>query len=137
MSKIASAPCSGPVASLHVGAPPPPSSSVKITRFPSLVNVAECQNAKFGSDTELITYGFSGSEMSIRAPSPMHAPAARSFSGKTVMSWQPWVRDLAQPAGQRTGSLTTDAEAGSSSGTFTTEILSCGGWQFGNAALGL
>src|SRR5262245_7599175 len=135
MSKMASAPRFGPTASLQVGAPPPPSSSVKITPSALLVNVAECQKAKLGSETVVITYGSSGFEMSMRTPSPMQAPAARSSSGKTVMSWQPDVPG-APPAGKRFGLEITDADVGSSSGTLMIEIESCGGWQLGNAAFG-
>src|SRR5690606_40924078 len=71
MSKMAFAPRSGPIASLQVAAPPPPSSSVNTTRLASLVKVAECQKAKLASLTVVITYGSAGSEMSIRIPSPM------------------------------------------------------------------
>ena len=77
---MASAPRFGPVASLQVAAPPPPSSSVKTTLVPSLLNVAECQKAKFGSVVLAVTLGFSRSEMSKSTPSPMQAPAAMSFS---------------------------------------------------------
>ena len=47
-----------------------------MTLVPSLLNVAECQNAKFVSRTVSMTFGSSGSEMSMMTPSPMHAPAA-------------------------------------------------------------
>ena len=80
---MASAPRFGPTASLQVAAPPPPSSSVKTTLVPALLNVAECQNAKFVGvpDPVVITRGASRLEMSSRMPSPMQAPAARSFAG--------------------------------------------------------
>ena len=42
--------------------------------------------------------GASRSEMSIRMPSPMQAPAARSFCGYAVMSWQPVVGRAARAA---------------------------------------
>src|SRR4029453_15141490 len=47
MSKIASAPHDGGSEARHRGRVPPPHSSVKITLVPSLLNVAECQKAKF------------------------------------------------------------------------------------------
>jgi hypothetical protein len=53
-----------------------------MTLVPSLLNVAECQNAKFTlSCTVVMMRGFSRSEMSNSTPSPMQAPAARSFDG--------------------------------------------------------
>ena len=77
-----SAPRVSPMVGLQVGPPPPPSSSVKITLLPSLLKVAECQNAKFTvSRTCSVTTGCSRSEMSIRIPSPMQAPAAMSRCG--------------------------------------------------------
>ena len=77
-----SAPLSGPVVGLQVGEPPPPSSSVKTTLVPVLLKVAECQKAKFVvSRTCSVTTGCSRSEMSIRMPSPMQAPAAMSLAG--------------------------------------------------------
>jgi hypothetical protein len=36
--------------------------------------------------------------MSNSTPSPMQAPAAMSFSGYAVMSWQPVVADVARGA---------------------------------------
>ena len=55
---------------------------MKTTLVPALLNVAECQNAKFSvSRTGSVTTGCSRSEMSIRMPSPMQAPAAMSFEG--------------------------------------------------------
>jgi hypothetical protein len=69
------------------GAIPPPHSSVKITFFPSLLNVAECQYAKFGSLTAAIRFGFAGSRMSNRIPLPEHAPAANPIAEYAVMSW--------------------------------------------------
>ncbi len=83
------APFSGPTVGLQVGAPPPPSSSVKTTLVASLLNVAECQNAKLSSRTFSVTTGFSRSEMSSRMPSPMQAPAMMSLLGYAVRSWQP------------------------------------------------
>jgi hypothetical protein len=57
------------------------------------------------------------------------------------MSWQPSVARPVPlgvpPSGNSTGSAITDAAAGFASGTSTTEILSCGGWQSGKAAFGL
>jgi hypothetical protein len=58
---------------------------VKITFDPSLLNVAECQLAKFLSTTWSSRTGFTGSEISIRMPLPEQAPAARPTSGKTVI----------------------------------------------------
>jgi hypothetical protein len=80
---MALAPCVGPFrgASLQVGPLPPPSSSVKMMLVPPLLNVAECQNAKFASRTWSRITGFSGSVMSMTMPSPMHAPAARPRCG--------------------------------------------------------
>ena len=76
------APFSGPIVGLHVAPPPPPSSSVKTTLVPALLKVAECQNAKFVDVPDRsVTTGCSRSEMSIRMPSPMQAPAATSFAG--------------------------------------------------------
>jgi hypothetical protein len=49
--KIALAPHSGRSVARQRGAVPPPHSSVKMTVVPSLLNVAECQYAKFGSTT--------------------------------------------------------------------------------------
>src|SRR5688572_19233249 len=91
MSKIAFAPQAGRSVDRHRGRVPPPHSSVKITFVPSLLNVAECQNAKFLSDTSWMRTGFIGSEMSRRIPLPEQAPAARPTSGKTVMSWHLFV----------------------------------------------
>ncbi|PYR73990.1 MAG: hypothetical protein DMF86_19280 [Acidobacteria bacterium] len=65
---------------------PPPHSSVKITLVPSLLNVAECQYAKFLSVTWSRRTGWTGSEISSRMPLPEHAPAASPISGNTVMS---------------------------------------------------
>ena len=60
---------------------------MKTTLVPALLNVAECQNAKFVvSRTVVITLGATGFEMSNRAPSPMQAPAATSLLGYAVMS---------------------------------------------------
>ena len=62
------------------------------TLFPALLNVAECQNAKFlVSRTRSVTLGRSRSLMSSRMPSPMQAPAAMLRFGYAVMSWQPLV----------------------------------------------
>ncbi|GHC90186.1 hypothetical protein GCM10007079_36300 [Nocardiopsis terrae] len=47
------------------------------------------------------------------------------------MSWHPLVLRF-PPSGKSTGSLTRAASAGLSTGISMTEILSCGGWQFGN-----
>ena len=55
---------------------------MKITLRPLLLNVAECQNAKLSvSSVTSVTTGFSRSEMSIRMPLPMQAPAAMSRCG--------------------------------------------------------
>ena len=77
-------------------------------------------------------------------PSPMQAPAARSFDGSTVMSWQPVVLEtpglvgdpgLPPPSGpspgKSTGKPTTAAFSGALRGTLMTEMPSCGGWQSG------
>ncbi len=83
---------------------PPPHSSVKMTLVPSLLNVAECQYAKFGSITASMRTGLAGSLMSIRMPLPSHAPAASPISGYAVMSWQASVGtgpSAALPAGAR------------------------------------
>ncbi len=67
---------------------------MKTTLVASVLNVAECQKAKFSvSLTRSMTLGATGFFMSMMMPSPMHAPAAMSFSGKTVMSWQPLVAE--------------------------------------------
>ncbi len=57
------------------------------------------------------------------------------------MSWQPLVvleplPPGLPPSGKSTGVPTREASLGAPSGTLTTPILSCGGWQSGNAALG-
>ncbi len=71
-----------PISGLQVAAPPPPSSSVKTTFVPALLKVAECQNAKFlVSWTVSVTLGCLRFLMSIRMPSPMHAPAAMFLLG--------------------------------------------------------
>ena len=88
------APRVGPTVALQVARPPPPSSSVKTTLVPLLLNVAECQNAKFAvSWTRSMTFGATGLEMSMMMPSPMQAPAAIFLAGKAVMSWQPVVAE--------------------------------------------
>jgi hypothetical protein len=79
--KIAFAPHCGRSVSRQRGAVPPPHSSVKISFEPSLLNVAECQYAKFGSVTSSMRFGFAGSAMSIRIPFPEQAPAASPISG--------------------------------------------------------
>ncbi|CAM5230758.1 hypothetical protein SALBM217S_07232 [Streptomyces griseoloalbus] len=140
-----SAPRLGPVSALQVAAPPPPSSSVKTTLSARWLKVAECQNAKFTlSWTRSITLGRSGFLMENRMPSPMQAPAARSFEGSTVMSWQPVVLEtpglvgapgLPPPSGpspgNSTGKPTSAALCGALRGTLMTEMPSCGGWQSG------
>src|SRR5512139_2657109 len=137
-----SAPLFGPTVGLQVGEPPPPSSSVKTTLVPALLKVAECQNAKFSvSRTCSVTTGCSRSEMSSRMPSPMQAPAAMSLLGYAVMSWQPLVvleplPPGLPPSGKSTGVPTRAASWGADTGTFTTLMLSCGGWQSGKAAFG-
>ncbi len=113
------------------------------TRVPALLNVAECQNAKFGSVTDESTFGCAGSAMSRMTPWPMHAPAARFFAGYAVMSWQPLVVTVLPgtpgkpPSGKSTGVEMTRASCGARSGISTIEILSCGGWQSGSDAAGL
>jgi len=118
---------------------------VKTTLFAFWLKVAECQNAKFTlSCTRSMTFGCSGSLMENRMPSPMQAPAARSLSGSTVMSWQPVVLEtpglvgapgLPPPSGpspgKSTGKFTTAACSGALRGTLMTEMPSCGGWQSG------
>src|SRR5215472_6604593 len=94
MLKIASAPHLGGSVARHLAAHPPPHSSVKRTRFPSLVNVAECQYAKFGSLTSAMRFGSAGLWMSIRIPLPEHAPAPSPRAGYTVMSWHWLVSDV-------------------------------------------
>jgi hypothetical protein len=55
---------------------------VNTTFVPALLNVAECQKAKFWSSvTRAVTRGRSGSRMSNSTPSPMQAPAAMPFDG--------------------------------------------------------
>jgi hypothetical protein len=111
---------------------------VKITFVPSLLKVAECQNAKLGSITSSIRTGLTGSEMSIRIPLPWQAPAASPTAGNAVMSWQAlvalvrWVPGPWSPPGHRpcgllvTGSaisrawLTMKAVSGAASGTWIT-----------------
>ena len=58
----------------------------KMIFVPSLLNVAECQYAKFLSTTWSSRTGFTGSEISSRMPFPAHAPAANPIAGNTVMS---------------------------------------------------
>src|SRR5687767_14177990 len=117
---MASAPLVEGTLARHSAATPPPSSSVKMTLVPALLNVAECQNAKLTvSRTRVITLGDSGRLMSSRMPSPMHAPAAMSFFGYAVMSWQPLVSvlgvlgGLPVSPGKWLGVATTAAAAGS------------------------
>ena len=69
-SKMASAPHVGGSIARQRGRPPPPHSSVKRTFDPSLLNVAECQNAKFESLTAATRFGFAGLRMSRRIPFP-------------------------------------------------------------------
>src|SRR5688572_9589243 len=127
---------------LQVGPVSPPNSSVKTTESAALLNVAECQNAKFRSVTESITVGLVRSLMSNSTPWPMQAPAARPLAGYAVMSWQPVVEEVwpgmpgKPPSGNSTGVDTTRACSGAPSGTSITEILSCGGRQSGVRVLG-
>ncbi|WP_327583703.1 hypothetical protein OHA25_49045 [Nonomuraea sp. NBC_00507] len=58
---------------------------MKTTFFPSLLSVAECQYAKFGSET---SSSRTGSVVSSRMPSPAQAPATRLSAGNAVRSWQ-------------------------------------------------
>ena len=121
------------------GAEPPPHSSVKTTTSPSLLNVAECQYAKFGSATSATRIGFAGSVMSSRIPFPEHAPPASPIPGYAVMSWHwfvrrelcvpsPWSPPCQRPAmlpcssAKMRGMFTISAAAGSASGTFTTSM---------------
>ncbi len=80
---MASAPLPGPTVWLHVGAPPPPSSSGKITLSAALLEFAECQKAKWAvSVTVSTTFGATGLRMSMMIPpSPMQAPAAMPLAG--------------------------------------------------------
>ena len=74
----------------------------------------------------------------------MQAPAIRFFDGYAVTSWQPLVSLVGvgkpglPPSGNSTGSATTRAFFifFFASGTFTTLMKSCGGWQSGKSALG-
>ena len=121
------------------GDDPPPHSSVKMTTSPSLLNVAECQYAKFGSETSATRVGFTGSEMSSRIPFPEHAPPASPIPGYAVMSWHwfvkrllcvpgPWFPPCQRPArlpcssAKMRGMFTISAAPGFASGTFTTSI---------------
>src|SRR5207302_8324421 len=70
--KMASAPHSGLSVARHLGCSPPPHSSVNNSLVPSLLNVAECQNAKFESATAAIRRGWTGSRMSSSKPYPAH-----------------------------------------------------------------
>src|SRR5206468_12344160 len=79
--KIASAPHSGLSVARHLGARPPPHSSVNSSLVPSLLNVAECQNAKFESATAARRRGWAGSRMSSSKPYPAHAPPATPSAG--------------------------------------------------------
>src|SRR5215210_1238269 len=87
MVKIASAPHSFGSVARHLGAPPPPHSSENRILVPSLLNVAECQYAKFESATASRRVGFAGSLMSSSKPCPSQAPPASPSAGYTVMSW--------------------------------------------------
>jgi hypothetical protein len=52
----------------HLGEPPPPHSSVKRIFEPSLLNVAECQKAKFESAAASTRLGLATSRMSSSRP---------------------------------------------------------------------
>src|SRR5690242_18436961 len=119
---------------------PPPHSSLNNTLVPSLLKVAECQYAKFGSITAAMRFGFAGSLISRSIPFPEHAPAAMLSALNTVMSWHMLVCDvvwvpgpcvppfhkprtgLAESAKMR-GELTIRAFCGAASGTLMTSIL--------------
>src|SRR5688572_30564570 len=81
------------------GARPPPHSSENRIFVPSLLNVAECQNAKFESETASRRTGFTGSRMLSRMPWPPHAPPARPADGYTVMSWHWRVDEIGETPG--------------------------------------
>jgi hypothetical protein len=66
--KIAFAPHSGLSVARQRGARPPPHSSVNRIFVPSLLNVAECQKAKFESAAWSMRTGFVTSLMSSRSP---------------------------------------------------------------------
>src|SRR5207247_10003082 len=83
--KIASAPHSGLSVARHLGCPPPPHSSEKRSLVPSLLNVAECQYAKFESDTASIRLGLATSPLSNRMPYPPHAPPANPTARSTAI----------------------------------------------------
>src|SRR5882757_6621575 len=107
-----SAPRVSPISGLQVAAPPPPSSSVKTTLLPSLLKVAECQNAKFSSSwTRLISRGAVRSEVA-------EVPFGNGLPSPGL-----------PPSGKSTGSAAILACVGCRSGTSTMVILSCGGWQ--------
>src|SRR5258707_8225661 len=87
MLNSASAPHCGLSVTRHFGCSPPPHSSVNSTLVPSLLNVAECQNAKFESAAAAMRRGLAGSLMSSSTPYPAHAPPATPSAGYTVISW--------------------------------------------------
>ena len=64
------------------GCEPPPHSSSKITLSPALLNIAECQKEKFGSETAVMRLGRTGSrDVEQDANAEYTAPAARPKSG--------------------------------------------------------
>ena len=65
---MASAPHSYLSVARHRGDDPPPHSSEKSTRLPSLLNVTECHADMLVSATAVIRRGFFTSEMSSRMP---------------------------------------------------------------------
>src|SRR5271170_1945453 len=122
------------------GCEPPPHSSSKITLSPALLNIAECQKEKLGSDTAVMRLGCTGSRMSSRMPTRVQAPAARPRSGYAVISWQPLTSVGAAPSPctlptcrpfiapvlsseKMRGLLTTLASSGCASGTWITTMV--------------
>ena len=129
------------------GRVPPPHSSVKITFVPSLLNVAECQYAKFWSAAWSSRDGCTGSEMSSRIPFPAQAPAASPASGNTVMSWHrscqrllrtgPVIAPATEPGDRAAGGIAQKWRSGSrcapvcgaASGTSMTSMLKSAVWD--------
>jgi hypothetical protein len=58
---------------------------------PSLLNVAECQNANAASATSSSASGFVTFFVSSSSPLPEHAPPSSWWNGKLVTSWHPLV----------------------------------------------
>src|SRR6188474_2493947 len=89
MSNTASPPHIGGWIDWHIGCVPPPHSSEKRSLVPSLLKVAECQNANAGSATSSNRFGFVTLRVSSNKPLPEHAPPSSEWNGKLVTSWQP------------------------------------------------